>query len=129
MADMLSAGIAHLATRIKEAASIIVICRRGNATIADLKATVGTSLLKITTPQGAVKIVRTDRDFIFAAADYDFGAGVVEPARSDTFDELWPDGVTRRYQVVSPGGDEPSWRYSDRYRIMVRAHTKYVGVV
>ncbi len=111
--------------QLKSYVPTTVTYRRGGQA-ATFIAVVGTSLLKITdTGDGTVKMVRTDRDFIFDTSLLVFGGVATEPQVGDAVDETWPDEVTRRYTILSPGGAEPAWRYSDPHRIQFRVHTKY----
>jgi hypothetical protein len=128
MADMLLAGLQWLQSQTQAYASVAVTYNAAAGSVG-LLATVGTSLLKIANPAGGVQIVRTERDYIFPADSLVINNVVVEPAEGYTIDELWPDGITRRYQILSPGGQEPPWRYSDPRRIQIRAHTKFLQVV
>lgn len=128
MANLLDDALDYLAEALQEHASVEVTYRRGPDSLT-IKVTPGSSLLKITDPNGSVRMVRTDADFIFAADQLDFGDGVFEPRTGDLLDRTWSDEVTRRYEVCSPGGKEPSWRYSGQSRVLVRVHTKFRGVV
>jgi hypothetical protein len=128
MPDVIADGLAWLTDQLQANASVSVTYRRGSSSVT-FNATIGTSLLRIANPGGDVQIVRTERDFIFPAALLVLGNNAVEPADGDTIDQLWPDGITRRYQILSPGGQEPPWRYSDPRRVQIRAHTKYLKVV
>jgi len=65
------------------------------------------------------------RDYLFAAADLDFGQGVVEPERGDRIKEQI-GGVVKVFEVM-PLGTEPAWRYMGAPQVAVRVHTKQVG--
>lgn len=57
-------------------------------------------------------------DYLIDAADYDFGAGPVEPAIGDGITD---DGHT--FEVASLGSGEPPWRWHDRGHTRYRVHT------
>lgn len=67
------------------------------------------------------------RDWLIAADAYGFGAGVVEPAPGDLIRETLEDGGVEVFEVMSPGGREPAWRWSDRQRNTLRVHTKRIA--
>lgn len=127
MADRNEEAVAHLAERLKGRVGKALTYRRGNKSCA-LTGTVGTSLLRVSDNGGVVHVIRTERDFLFAAADLVLDGEVTEPRDGDLIDEA--DGnVTRRYKLLPPGQAEPAWRYTDQTRLMIRAHTKGQGVV
>lgn len=129
MSDMLSAGVASLAGALQAYASVAVVYWRGNYSL-PIQATTGTSLLKLTAPNGAVQITRTDADFIVPAASLvDADNNSIEPLRGDFITRLWPDGVTRRYRILPYDANEPLFRYSDPSRQLMRIHTKFDGTV
>ena len=129
MPDMMADAAQWLSDALQDIASVEVTYRRGSDSVT-FNATAGTSLLKVSdAAQGTVRVVRTDADFIFPAALLILSGDTVEPARFDIIDRVWPDGITRRYQILPLGGDEPEWRYADQHRIMIRVHTKYIGTV
>ena len=125
MSDLLKTGATWLQQQLEEHASREVTYRRGAASVV-VNATVGSSLLKVASGQyGEVQMVRTDRDYLIAAEDLVLSGGVVEPADGDQIHDA-TDG--RKYEVLAPRG-EPSWRYSDNRRTMLRIHTKDVGAL
>lgn len=67
------------------------------------------------------------RDFLIEASAYGFGAGAVEPEPGDYVRETLADGSVEVFEVMSPGGREPAWRWSDRGRTTYRVHTKRVA--
>jgi len=62
------------------------------------------------------------RDWIIAAADYDFGEGPVEPATSDRYEVIGPTGSVETWRQITQDPEQP-WRYTDRYRQHLRIHT------
>ena len=84
-------------------------------------------LLRVQDGLGISKIERTDRDFVFTAADLIIGTVVTTPKRNDFIDVVF--GTTTHRFVVLPFGDEPEWRWSDQHNKTIRVHAKYVGAV
>ena len=128
--NILGAAATWLAGQLAQSVSVPVTYIRGALTC-PLAATLGYSLLKVKSPGNAVAvhIVRTDADWIFQAATLILGGVTVLPVRMDVIQRLWPDGVTRQYQVLPYGADEPEYRFVDPERTMIRLHTKYIGQV
>lgn len=126
MTNALQTGASWLADRLHASASADVVYSRGTSATS-LTATLGSQLLRVTDRNGNTKVERTDRDFIVRAADLTLDGIQVEPQRGDHFD-LTTNGVTERFEVMAPQGEAP-WRYSDPHKLMVRIHSKYLGVV
>lgn len=122
MADFLGDGMAWLNGQLKEQCSVTVTYRRGDQAV-ELQATRGQSMLRVSDGRGASKIERTDRDFMFDAADLVLDGEQVEPADGDTVD-LGND----RFELMAANG-EPSWRYSNSSKSRIRVRTKYQGAV
>jgi hypothetical protein len=127
--DLIADAVAHLAARLKSKASVTITYQRVSGETQILSATPGQYLLKLTDPGGAVRMIRTDADFIVTAADLNISGVTFEPVRGDTINRTWPDGVTRKYSVLPYGPEEPLFRYCDQARALMRIHTKYAGVV
>lgn len=83
----------------------------------------GSSAFETIDAAGAVVTIRS-RDFLIAAEDYDFGDGPVEPARGDVVVEAQDDGDHEFELLDLPG--QPSWRWSDAFRVRYRLHTKEI---
>lgn len=128
MADQLARGVAHLASRLKAHGSVTIVIRRGPLSVS-LSATLADSLLRTSDRAGNTKIERTDRDFIFTAADLILGGVVVTPERGDKVDVTFGSTVSRYEIMAFGGGTEPHWRYEDNHNILIRVHTKFVGNV
>jgi hypothetical protein len=127
VADKLQAGVAWLNVKLKASVSRTVTYKRGASTVG-LSAALGRKLLKLTDELGGGRVSFADRDYLFAAADLNFGAGPVPPQDGDQIQDAGdPDGVTRIWEVRSPGGNEPAWNWSDPYRTRLRVHCKFVG--
>jgi len=85
-------------------------------------ATIGQTVFRFDSQDGAT--IRTvSRDFLIRAADLILNGLATEPQRGDRITET-DGGKTFTYEVMSPGGNEPAWRYSDPYRRTLRIHTK-----
>lgn len=125
MADLLKTGAAWLAGKLKSHASQDVIYRRGDLECT-LAATLGSMLLRTSDGRGNSKTVKTDRDFIFTAADL---VGIdLPPQRGDLID-LPVGDVTERYELLPYGHEEPVFQWADPDETMVRCHGKYRGTV
>lgn len=120
MGDIIARGQAFLAAKLKAHASRTVTYRRGASSVS-VQATIGTSLLSVGDGAGGTRVVRTDRDYLIAAADLVLGGVAVTPVRGDVItDAAAPAGD---YEVM-PYEGEPCWRYADPTGYMLRIHTK-----
>lgn len=115
MADMIAAGAAYLAARLKSAASSSVAYVRGTSS-GVVRATVAKSMFQTADANGIVESWES-RDFIVAVADLPFG----EPRRGDKIVETL-NGNNVTYEVTSPRG-VPIFHYGDSFRNTVRVHT------
>jgi len=123
MAALLDNAAAWLAERRDELAVTVLLAR--GADQVQIAAVVGSTVFRL--DDGAGGVVRhVSRDYLVRAADVDFGAGAVEPARGDRIVQTI-GGVERTFEVLGPGNDEPDWRYSDPSHVTVRLHTREVG--
>jgi len=129
MADVLRDGAVWLAGKLKAFASRTVLYRRGAVEVS-VQATVGRTLLRLTDGYGGVRMERTDRDFLIAAADLAaaFGPSFGEPEPGDRVTETGEDGAVHTFEALPYGGTEPCWRWADDYRVLYRIHCKQVGV-
>lgn len=107
----------------KSAVAVAVTIRRGTDSV-EVTAGLGQSRWEL--DQGNTVVMQvTSLDLLFAAADYDFGDGAVEPAEGDQYEV--DDGVTTLTVEACPYPPEPAWRYTDRFRSHLRVHTKQVA--
>ncbi len=65
-------------------------------------------------------------DVTFPAARLLLDQQRVEPVAGETLD-LEIGGQVRTLEVVSPGGDEPAWRYADSHKERIRLHVREVA--
>jgi hypothetical protein len=107
-----------LKRQLRDHASVLVTYRRGNTSVA-VRATLGTSLLRVQDGHGQTKVERVDRDFIIAKEDLILNGQPTEPEDGDKIDL-----GSVCYEVMPIGGD-PAWRYTDPYENQYRIHTKY----
>lgn len=127
MPNMLESGMEWLASQLQEHAGRSVTYTRAAASVT-LTATLGRKLLKVGDEFGGLRMVVTDRDYIITAADLILSGSLTLPAKGDTITDAGdPDGVSRTWEVLSPGGDEAPWNWSDPYRTLIRVHTKQVA--
>lgn len=121
MSDRLERGMSRMAERIKAKAPRSVIYTRGSDSVT-LAVKTGSTLLRLTDEYGAVTVQRTDRDFLFTAADLILGGELTTPERGDVITE--DDGIKVYTFKLLPYANEPCWRWADDYRIMIRVHVK-----
>jgi hypothetical protein len=123
-ASAITAGLAAIRTT----AGVAVVYRREEIEKAIAKAVPSDTRVQVSNPATGAVLEIPVHDFLIAAADLaeltDSGG---EPLEGDQIDHVGLDGVTRTWQVLSPGGDEPAWRYSDPSRTTVRLHTKLLA--
>jgi hypothetical protein len=72
--------------------------------------------------EAGVSVQRSDRDYLFAAADLVLGGIPTTPMRGDRIED--DAGV---FELASPQTDEPVWRYSDQFRTVIRVHVQRVA--
>lgn len=87
-------------------------------------ATIGRTRRDQQSRDGVVSRVEV-RDYLIDVSDYRFDSTAVEPQHDDEIREAVGDRV-HVYRVVSPGGAEAPFRYSDRHRITWRIHTRLI---
>ena len=122
MTNLIASGTTWLTSQLKSHASETVTLSRSGETDATLSATIGSSEFETDDERGFLTKVES-RDYIVDAADYDFGAGPVEPARGDQFRETVGSAV-QVYEVLPFGAERQLFRYSDAARTRLRVHTK-----
>ena len=89
-----------------------------------MTATIGRTLLKLDDGYGGIRMEWTDRDFLIQAADLDLGTQTITPQRGDQVKETVGSIVTT-FEVAAYG-NEPPWRQSDPFGIVLRIHTKLI---
>ena len=126
MADLLAQGSDWLTrTRAANMATVVDYTRPGTpALTARIGATIGSTTFEIDNGYGAVERF-ISRDFLITTSDLVLGGVVAEPQPGDRITETTPAG-TLVYELMSAGGKEPCWRWSDPYRNTIRVHTKQV---
>lgn len=123
MANMMQKAQQWLAEKQKAHNSVSIVYSRGDDTVS-LLATVGRTVFDVSDDYGAI-IKRTSRDYLITAADLILAGAVAEPQRGDRIIETIGE-AEHEFEVIGPGGDEPDWRYSDPFQILLRIHTKQV---
>lgn len=122
--DLLSRGMAFLATQLQTHASQPIVYQRGDERIA-LCATFGRKLLKLNDGMGGSRLEWTDRDFIVPSSSLVLSGGAATPRRGDRVRVNIGGGVIQTYEVTAPG-NEPPWQWCDPFRKMIRIHAKLV---
>lgn len=122
MADLLQAGLAWLGSQLKQHASRTVTYVRGNDSV-PVQATPAKTEFEQADTHG-FKIDSEIRDFLIAAADLVLNGVVVLPERGDLIQDT--DSTTVHVFEVVPIGNEPPYRYSDPYRLMLRIHVREI---
>lgn len=124
MADMLEDGARWLEQQRTAHMARSVVYHRGSDSV-ELAATVGKTVREVGREFG-VRDRWESRDYIVLASDLVLGGSPITPVPGDRV--LEETASTRFvYEVLTPPGNEPCWRYSDNYRISLRIHTKLVG--
>ncbi|MDZ4852445.1 MAG: hypothetical protein SGI77_24415 [Pirellulaceae bacterium] len=127
MTDMLKTGTQWLADQLMTHAAELVEYWRSGCEPMPLKASTGRTLFKVE-EDGVQKVVWTDKDFIFRAADLAL-AGIDEPLHGDRIREvttLRNRMIVRFYLVAAPGGEQP-YRNADGRDVITRVHTKLIS--
>ena len=75
--------------------------------------------------QDAARLERSDIDVLFLANDLILGGSATVPARGDRL-TLSLNGSSVTLELMIPATGEPSWRYSDAGRTIIRLHCKRV---
>lgn len=120
---------AALAT-VRQTAGVAITYRRGDDEVTITDAVPTQARVRLTDPTTQLLVESGVMDFLVPAASL-ATLTPAEPAEGDEIDLVGPDGVTRTYQVLSPGGDEPPWRWSDdgSERTTARVHVKLIAEV
>jgi hypothetical protein len=92
----------------------------GATSVGPIKAVKGGVLLKLSDPQGGVRMLRTQDDYLLLASDL---AELGEPEEADRVQDL-KEG--RDYEVRPPDdpAQEAAWRYTDSTHALIRLHTR-----
>lgn len=122
--SLLESGMSWLEEQRREHMTRTVTYRRGSLSV-ELPATAGEHSYPVVDVDGIMMRVSI-RDYLISAADLVLGGRTVEPQEGDRVEEtLGSDTII--YEVLSPGGGEDAWRWSDQYRNTLRVHTKQYG--
>lgn len=122
MPDLLAAGNAWLVQAHKASVSQTVTYRRGTESVS-VAATIGQGNMSLTQAFGSGQLRRTEKDFIFVAADLVISSVTIEPAAGDMID-ITEGGATNRYIVRPASENEPEFIW-DESRISIRVHAKF----
>ena len=122
MADVLERGAQWLCGQRHAHMTRAVVYTRGGDSI-ELAATPGRTEFEQVDGFGVIHKLES-RDFLVRAVDLVLASVQTLPVAGDRISEADGDR-TYIYEVMAPG-DEPPWRYSDRYRQTLRIHTKHV---
>ena len=120
MANLFQKARGWLHTTALRAAGVTVTYARGASSLT-VSAIVGRTVFSSNALDGP-RIEFGDRDYLIQATDLTIG----EPAIGDRITEII-DGVTRVFEVLTPGTGEPAWRWSDPAHTVYRIHCKRVS--
>jgi hypothetical protein len=124
MANMLEEGMAFLAGEMIEHCSALVIVQVGTLEIL-VSAVKGRSEIEVDDGVGEVRLISSDRDYIFKTADLVI-AGVAQlPERHWRIREA-VGGVVEVYEVLAPDKRKQVFNWCDEFRTAVRVHCKLV---
>ena len=124
MADVLADGMAWLDAQLRAHASESVTYSRDPYGQVDLDATRGSKPMRTLTDFGP-RVDFTMQDWLVTASDLVIGGEPVTPRRGDKIYAV-SRGMQQTYEVLSPGGDEPVWRWSDASEVTRRVHSKLI---
>lgn len=116
----IGATAAKIARRSHKRTSGVSITYKRGGTSLSLVATIGTTRRDQQHNDGYVARKQI-RDFLIDVADLSIG----EPEIDDEIEET-AGGIVYVYRLVSPGGSEEPFRYSDRHRLVWRLHVELI---
>ena len=120
MPTLLERGLSMAARALPAAAGGRSIYQRGEARVW-ISATRGQTEFQVESADG-VRIVSTDRDFIFDARSLVIGGSLATPARGDRVTVVGEDRTDEQvFEVLAPGGAQP-YRLCDPEGVMIRVH-------
>lgn len=125
MSTLMSQAAAAMSRAIRQVAGRTVTIRRGSDSI-DVTAVPSEARVTVADATSRVAVEIPVRDYLIAADQFT-GLSPAEPVEGDLLEETDLLGTTRTYQVLSPGGDEPAWRWSDPDRQTARLHAKLIA--
>ncbi len=118
-------AVAHLQSRLLDTsiAGVAITYVRGSDSVS-LTATVDSELLRVTEASGATRTLRTEASFAIDPTTLVINSAVVEPKRGDRIQRVI-GGVTKYFDVLSPGPGEPAFIYTaDGSRQLMMIRTK-----
>ena len=122
--NLLQSGANWLAGQAVASFSVAVTYVRGTVAV-PLQAVAGAKLYRTTDRNGVTRTERVQRDWILEATDI---ASIGLPQRGDQV-RFVNGGNTEIYEVVSLDASETTYQNIDNLGVMLRVHTKYVGVL
>lgn len=120
--NLIAKAVRRALSAATAAVSVPVTITRGDRSVS-VTAGLGMSKWELDSGSPIMTEIRST-DLLFAAEDYDFGDGPVEPRDGDLYEIV--DGQMTLTLEANPYPPEPSWRYMDRFRSHLRVHTKQV---
>lgn len=126
MANLFDAADAWLDATLKEHASESVAYSREPHDSVEVQAVRGNMPMRVAGDFGP-RIDFTMQDWLILAADLTFGGETEEEPRRGDLIVAVRRGMQQTYQVMSPGGDEPEWRWSGAGGTTRRIHTKLIA--
>jgi hypothetical protein len=119
--DLLKAGSEFLRSQRKAHMATLVTYYRG-ATSIPVYATGGRTQAENVDTDGSITVSANSHDFLINAADLQISGVQFEPAEGDRIVDT-EGGFAVTYEAMADLG-EPCFRYTDRFRGVVRVHTK-----
>ena len=117
----IGATAAKIARRSHKRTNGVPITYKRGGTSLSLVATIGTTRRDQQSSDGYVSRKQV-RDFLVDVSDL---ASLGEPGLDDEIEEVSGDTIYV-YRLVSPGGSEEPFRYSDRHRLVWRLHVELI---
>jgi hypothetical protein len=126
MPTVVAQAVASMFAAIRAVNGRATVYRRGETTLDAVTAVPSEARTQIIDPVSRTQVEVQVRDYLIAA-DQLAALTPAEPAEGDQVEDTDLQGVTRVYEVLSPGGDEPAWRWADPDHRHVRLHTKLIA--
>lgn len=112
----------HLA--LCEAQGVRVTFSRDDKTV-PFVAVPGSTPFILQAQDGAASVDFVSRDWLFLSELLVLDDERTKPQRGDKITEEKPDGAVFVYEVL-PDNGVPPWRWSDKYGVVLRTHTKQI---
>lgn len=125
--NLFEIGASILTAKLIKHGSIDAVYARGYEFV-NVKAILGSKLLRVDDGMGGLRIQWTDMDVLITKSDLAF-LDVLDPPNPDRGDYFFltiPYADQQTFEVF-PIGSEPAWRWADPFQNLYRIHLKYIS--